>query len=389
MLRKIVLFLLSLGILAGGYFGYSKLSVKPENSRPKPPPIVKSVYAESVENSAIPLQIVSSGQLVATRRVQLTSEVTGVLMSSRFKEGVRYSKGQRIFTINNSETNAGVASVRSNFYTTLLIVMPDLKLDYPEVWPKWDNYLISIDINHNLPQLPEFTSEREQNFVTASGVVTAYQNCKNLEIRSDKFVLYAPFNGVITSANVQEGSLVSQNQPLGEISSLGDYELELPVNVSYLQYLKIGQEIELLPVDGNAIYHGKVIRINPKADVNSQSIIAYIQVRSDELREGMYLQAEIDAGSIEDALEIDRKLINADGEIYVIQHDTLLAKQKVNAVYFKETTAIIKGLEDGTIMVSKPLPGAYPGMKVKILESKEGNEEVQGEAAKSNESTDL
>ena len=369
MLRKIIILILSAGILAGGYFGYKNLSQKPEDSRPKPPPIVKSVYAESVENTSIPLRIISSGQLVATRRVTLTSEVTGVLVSSRFKEGVTYNKGQVIFTINNSETNANVSSQRSSFYSTLLTIMPDLKLDYPEIWPKWDAYLNSIDIEKNLPPMPEFTTDRERNFITANGVVTSFQNCKNLEIRSGKFVIYAPFNGVITQANVQEGGLVSQNQPLGEISSLGDYELELPVNISYLEYLKVGQQIELSLIEGSSTYNGKVVRINPRADVNSQSIIAYIRVVSKQLREGMYLEADMDVGNVEEAYEIDRKLINTEGEVYIVQNDTLLEKQKITPIYYKEETAIVRGLTDGMILVSKPLPGAYPGMKVKILET--------------------
>jgi multidrug efflux pump subunit AcrA (membrane-fusion protein) len=369
MLRSIVIVLLSAAIVYGGYLGYNSLSMKPEDNRPKPPPVIKSVYAETVENSAIPLRIISSGQLVATRRVTLTSEVTGVLVSSRFKEGVRYKKDQVIFTINNSETDANVTSQRSSFYSTLLMIMPDLKLDYPEFWPKWDAYLKSIDINSNLPPLPEFTSERERNFVTANGVVAAYQNCKNLEIRSGKFVIRAPFHGVITRANVQEGGLVSQNQPLGEISSLGDYELELPVNVSYLEYLEVGQEIDLHPHHKEEHYEGRVVRINPRADVNSQSIVAYVRVISDELREGMYMEAVIDAGSIDNAYEIDRKLINTEGEIYIVEQDTLLVKRRIEPVYFKEKTAIVRGLENGTVLVSKPLPGAYPGMRVTILET--------------------
>jgi len=369
MLRRIIIVLLSLGILAGGYFGFKKLSVRPESNRQKPAAPVKGVYARVIENAEIPLNIISSGMLEATRQVQLTSEVTGVLQSSRFKEGVAYNKGQVIFTIDNSESDANVSSQRSNFYAKLLNVMPDLKLDYPEVWPKWDAYLNSIDVQQSLPELPDFSNDRERNFITANGIVTSYQAVKNLEIRSGKFVIRAPFNGVITAASVQEGGLVRQGQPLGEISSLGDYELELPVNLAYLEYLEVGRRIELTPIEGTGSYTGEIVRINPRADVNSQSIIAYVRVVSKSLREGMYLQADMDAGVISDASEIDRKLINNNKEVFIVINDTLLSKTTVEPVYYQKETAIVKGLEDGVVLISKPVPGAYGGMKVRVLNS--------------------
>ncbi len=367
MARSIIITILSAAIIFGAFQVFKSFTSKKKEARKLPPISLKSVYVETVNNEEVPVKIDASGQLVATRRVTLTSEVTGVLRSSNFKEGVSYRNGQVIFTIDNAETNTSVASQRSVFYSTLLKIMPDLKLDYPDVWQKWDIYLKSIDIDQNLPELPAFTTDRERNFITANGIITAFQNAKNLEIRSGKYRLKAPFNGVITQANVQEGSLVTMNQPLGEISSLGDYELELPVNVEFLYLLKVGQQIELSSINNDKTYKGKIVRINPRADINSQSITAYIRVVDRELREGMFLKAVIDAGTIDNAYEIDRKLINSSNEVFIVTKDSTLQLVKVNPVYSKEETSIVEGLEDSIQLLSKVLPGAYPGMKVKIL----------------------
>jgi len=43
----------------------------------------------------------------------------------------------------------------------------------------------------------------------------------------------------------------------------------------------------------------------------------------------------------------------------------------VGAVYFSAESAIIKGVENGTLMLSKPTPGAYDGMQVKIYKDKQ------------------
>ena len=41
----------------------------------------------------------------------------------------------------------------------------------------------------------------------------------------------------------------------------------------------------------------------------------------------------------------------------------------MNPVYYTDKTAIVKGLQDGTEILSRPLPGAYEGMLVKVSPS--------------------
>ena len=46
--------------------------------------------------------------------------------------------------------------------------------------------------------------------------------------------------------------------------------------------------------------------------------------------------------------------------------DSSLYIEQINPVFFNDKTVIVKGLKDGTKIISKPLPGAFEGMKVKI-----------------------
>ena len=47
--------------------------------------------------------------------------------------------------------------------------------------------------------------------------------------------------------------------------------------------------------------------------------------------------------------------------------DSILDVIPVEPVHFSEKHVVIKGVPDGTMMLSKPIPGAYPGMKVKYI----------------------
>ena len=81
----------------------------------------------------------------------------------------------------------------------------------------------------------------------------------------------------------------------------------------------------------------------------------------------MYLQAELEAREEKNAFEVSRKLLVNDDNIFIVK-DSLLDMVRVNPVYFKDNTVVLKGLEDGTKILARPLPGAYAGMKVNVID---------------------
>ena len=75
-------------------------------NKPKPQfhKIVKTVFTETVTNKNIPITITTKGNLIAKEKIELFSEVQGVLISSKkdFKPGTSFNKGDIIIKINNS-----------------------------------------------------------------------------------------------------------------------------------------------------------------------------------------------------------------------------------------------------------------------------------------------
>lgn len=346
------------------------------DNKKKPKPqfdkIVKTVFVEEVVNKDIPIVITTSGNVTAKYKIELFSEVQGVLQPSRkeFKAGTNYNKNAAILNINSDEFYANLQSQKSNFYNSLASIMPDIRLDYPNEYQKWQNYLNSIDIDKTTPKLPKLNSEQEKYFISGRGINTAYYNVKNLEVKLSKYTIRAPFTGVLTEALVTPGSLVRVGQKLGEFIDVGYYEMEVSVNAEFADLLKIGNTVKLHNLEKTKEYIGKVVRINGRVDAASQTIKAYIELVSEELREGTYLEANLTARSESNAIEVSRKLLVDNKQLYVVR-DTILDLIDVNPVYFSASTAVIKGVEDGTLLLSRPTPGAYQGMQVKIFEEKQ------------------
>ncbi len=369
-MRKIITTILGLILLAAALYAANTMMNKKKPPRPQRKKAVATVYTNRVVNSDIPITITTSGNLVAKNKVEIFSEVQGVFErnTKEFKPGIFYNKGESLLKVNSSEHSASLQAQKSSLYNQLVLLLPDLRLDYPESFPKWEAYVRNFSMDKPLESLPEPTTEKEKLFISGRNIFTGYYNVRNQEVRLSKYNIKAPFYGVLTEALVTPGTLIRMGQKLGEFIDPSTYEMEVAINAAYSKLLRIGEKVELRDLEKTAKWTGKVIRINGKIDQASQTVKVYIQVRSKELKEGMYLLAEVGAKEEKNTFEISRKLLMDDSKLFVVR-DTVLVLQTINPVYFKEKTVIVRGLEDGTLILSKPVPGAYSGMRVNALDA--------------------
>lgn len=367
-MRKIILSALGVLIIVAAYFGTTSIINSKQSPVSSGAKLVKTVFADTVTNGDVPIVIAANGNLMAKRRVELFSEVQGIFKggSKLFKTGQQYSKGETLIRINSDEYRANVQSAKSNYYNQLTAVMPDLRLDFPEVYSKWETYLSSFNLNSTTPTLPELTSEKEKYFISGRGILTGYYTVKNLEQRLSKYSIATPFSGVLTEALVTEGSLVRAGQKLGEFIATDVYELEVSVSKTYADLLKLNASVTLTNLDKTKSYIGKVTRINGRIDMASQTIKAFIEVRDSGLKEGMFLEAQLNAITETNAIEISRSLLLENNEIFIV-NDTILETIPVSPVYFSDKTVVLKNVPNGAVIISKPLTGAYAGMLVKIF----------------------
>ncbi|MDX1463080.1 MAG: efflux RND transporter periplasmic adaptor subunit [Marinirhabdus sp.] len=369
-MRKILLYGIAVLILVGAFFGAKYLI--DSNTKPKPTveKVVKTVFVETVKNGTVPIVINANGTLQAKDRLELFSEVQGIFQSSAndFKVGQEYNKGQTLIRIDASEYYASVQSAKSEFYNLVTSLMPDLRLDYPEAFPTWQAYLNTFDVNSSVPALPEPSSEKVKYFITGRGVYASYYNIKNLEQRLGKYSIYAPFNGVLTEALVTKGTLIRQGQKLGEFINTSVFEVELAIGKTFSDLLEIGEQVELSIPQSSKTYMGTVTRVNGRIDPETQTIKVFVEVKGENLKEGMYLEAALEARDQENAIKISRKLLVDESEIYIVR-DSVLDVIPVNPVYFSPKEVVVQGVPDGTRILSRSIPGAYAGMLVKVSES--------------------
>ena len=371
-MRNIILSILGIALIAGAIILGNYFVDKNQRPKPKYKKTIKTVFVQDVENKDIPIILSANGNLVAKNKIDIFSEVQGVLQPSNksFKPGTKYSKGEILLSINSDEFTASLQSQKSNLFNLITSILPDIRLDYTPEFKKWDSYLHSFDMNKSVPKLPVFLSDKEKYFVSGRGILTAYYNVKNLEVRLSKYKIRAPFSGVVTETLVSSGTLVRSGQKLGEFIDTSIYEMEVSINAEFADLLKVGNAVALSNLNKSKKYTGKVVRVNGKIDQVSQTINAYIDVKHSDLKEGMFLEANLVAKSELDAIEISRKLLVDNTAVYIVKNDSILSLINVNPVYFGAEVVVVKGLKNNDKILTQTLPGAFDGMIVKINKKK-------------------
>ena len=82
-----------------------------------------------------------------------------------------------------------------------------------------------FEINQPLKKLPEATSDQEKFFITGKNIYTTFYNTKNLELIYQKHLIKAPFDGILTSAQVDPGTVIRTGQLLGNFIDPTEYEM--------------------------------------------------------------------------------------------------------------------------------------------------------------------
>ena len=365
-MRKSVSIVLSIIIVIGGLYAANLIINKEKKTRPQAKKVVPMAFTTYVKNSDVPIKIKESGRLTSKNRLEVYTEVQGVMerTSKEFKPGNKYAQGELMVKIRSADYYANLQAQKSVLQNLITSVLPDLRLDYPEAYKKWDAYLKNFDMDTPVEELPETSSEKEKFFITGKNIYTTYYNTKNLEIIFEKYTLRAPFNGILTDALVTPGTVVRPGQKLGEFIDPSVYELEIALSKSILPDLVIGKKVAISDSENPDLsWVGKISRINGKVNSSTQTVQVFIELRGQLLREGMFLQALIDAKPKANSFEVPRNLLVDDNKLFIVR-DSTLQVVPISILHRTNDSMVVSGLDDNMQIVIRPVPGSYPGMMV-------------------------
>ena len=340
-----------------------------------------NVKVLNTKTSSHTFKIVSQGTALPRTTILLISEVSGkvVSVSDKFNAGKFFQKDDLLLEIDPRDYELSLAQAR------LKVAQADLRLQMEE-----KEATVSRKEWKLLNQgEPTGLQAREPQLAEARAALDAAKATEESALRNlDRCRIRAPFDGMVSKANVRPGQFVSAGIQLGEIFATDVSEVRLPLSTSDLSFINLPKPNELLNIDKAP----KVILVN-KVGEESQEWIGSI-VRSEEnvdpinrmvyvvakvddpyslksnnkapLRRGTFLKATINGRTAKKIIAIPRTALRGKGRVWIAE-DGKLIYRKVKPVYLDENLAIIsEGIDSNEQIIVSLLAGVIDGMGIKI-----------------------
>lgn len=363
--RKIILGGIGIAILLLGFFLKQKLGANDTLPEEKEGINAVVVNAMQVSNGIVEGEIEFTGRVTSKNRVDIFSEVGGISKygSKAFKTGVDFRKGEALLYIDKREFESSLISTRSQFISSVASVIPDIKLDYKKSFEEWETYLNSLKSTEITKEIPEVNDAQLRLFLSGRNIYTSYHKLKELEARLGKYTIRAPFNGTLTEAYVNSGSLVRIGQQLGEFIDTENFELEASIEQSSISNLKKGMQVEFSNSNNGKTYSGILKRINAKVDPGTQLIKVFFEINDKDLKSGVYLEAKFKVREYESAVKLPLSSLVDNRYVFLIEKEKS-KKHEVKVLNKNTEFIIVSGLPDNVTVITDRKNSAFEGSQV-------------------------
>ncbi|WP_234987611.1 HlyD family secretion protein [Megasphaera vaginalis (ex Bordigoni et al. 2020)] len=143
----------------------------------------------------------------------------------------------------------------------------------------------------------------------AQKIVSAQAKLDQINVALSETEIRAPYDGIITTKYIEEGSMISQGTPIVAVQDPTDNWVDFKVPETALAKIKLNQNVTLVGRDGTTTVEGEIVNISKKAEFATQratsergddtDVISFnvkVQVNSEVLRPGM--RFKVDEGSL-------------------------------------------------------------------------------------------
>lgn len=370
--RKIVIvvaILVILGVSFGGMLLLESMKEVPEKEIKEVPK--KYVLAKQVAYTETNSNITASGRLESQDFFDVSAEVQGKILQAAvpLKKGQTFHQGQAIVRLYNKESVLNLKARKSRFLNAVANLLPDFKIDFTESYSKWQEFFKEINLDKNLPDLPEIKTEQEKIYLASKNILSDYFGIKSEEERLRKYTIWAPFSGSFSEVFLHSGSVANPGSRIATIIRTDKLELEVPVEEHEAKWIKVGDPVTITNQANDNKWQGRVLRKSNFVNPNTQSITVFVGLSSsakNPIYKGMYLNAKFPGLTLAKTMEIPRNAVFNTNEVFTVQ-DSVLKKEEIIVHKINEKTMIISGLPVATELVMEPLINATENMKVHII----------------------
>jgi len=277
-------FNLSAGIVLSACSVLTSCSVdsKEESAREISPVSVRTGTPNRRFNERINL----SGQLRSRETATLSTRVMGFVSSVKVKPGDRVQKGQLLITINSDDMLAKRAQALA-MISEAEAALKDAQKDYER-------------FEELYKQQSATAKEFENATLRYNSVKAKAEAARQARNEVDAMLAYtsivAPFSGVITQKNIDEGNMASPGMPLLAIEELNNYEISTFAAEREVATLKVGMIADVTVKSTGKKIAGTVSEVSLSSQLSGGQFQIKVAIPTDQsvgLYSGSYVNVSI------------------------------------------------------------------------------------------------
>lgn len=328
-----------------------------------------------------------SGELKPYLQTEMFSRINGLVSERCVQLGDHVKKGQLLATIDTPDLDAEAASAKSALISAEKHLM-ETKYQYNFAKQTYERFKNSssdgaisrqdLDTKYN-----EFNTS-EMNYLSAQADVDkAKQDLNRLTALQGYKRVVAPFDGVISKYNIDEGANVvsggsSTSTSLFEIQQIDKFRATIFVPQNYVRFIKDGQAVEVyIPENPSQKFKGYISQISGKLDNVSRAMEVALVIPNDGksgLYSGLYVKTNIDVKDKQKYLTINPACLTTfnspDQYVAEVRPDSTIHFIKVKQGHdFGDKVEILEGLKGDEKLITNINDNLKEGDKVEFKEN--------------------
>jgi membrane fusion protein, multidrug efflux system len=333
----------------------SKDQVDAEDSKVATP---NYIAVAPVLNQALTSTLTAYGQILPNQQLDVTMQVQGFLERDQrsLRPGMAFKKNDMLYKVERVDALYNIIARRSAFTNLITSALPDLKVDYPSAYPKWEKFLTEIDAVKALPPLPSINDKREKLFINSRNIPSEYYSIKASETQLDNYFYLAPFDGTVIASYTEPGAMVTPGMRLATIARTTNYEIKAPIPTRQLSLFQQSDMITFKNPDGQKIGIGKFLRFSEAINQQTQSVDAYFSFQAlpnTTILQGMFVNLESNTEIQNKSVLIPENAVR--NNMVQVLKDSLIHQQIVEVISRKTDSVFVRGLHDGSLLILEPV----------------------------------
>lgn len=210
----------------------------------------------------------------------------------------------------------------------------------------------------------------EDEINRAQQLATAENNLAIQRHQIDKMTIRAPFDGQVKLVDAHPGDLLGAGSPIATLITLKKI-VQAEISDEDFARIKVGQpaDVFFLPY-GNWLYHGRVSKILPTADPQTQRHVIDVDVDIDpaKLVPGINGELTVQVDKRQARTVVPRRAVfSFEGDcVYIVTHGVVRRRPVEKGYVWDRGVEITKGLEPGEQVIVEDLEDFRDGEQVQV-----------------------